>query len=190
MKGIFKRSPLAMTLCVIAVVVLTLLDLWTKQLAMDHLSIEHPNLPAKACTQDEHGQIWMQRIRTQPTVLIKGYLEFRYTENCGAAFGMLDKAPRSLKLVLFYLAAIIAIAALLWMFARGHGGIAFAISVPFVISGALGNLIDRIRTVYVVDFIRFHILTYFEWPTFNVADITITVGVFLLLLDGFLKKEG
>jgi signal peptidase II len=131
----------------------------------------------------------MQRTRSHPVVLVEGYLELRYAENCGAAFGLLDQAPRILKLMLFYIAALVAVIALLWMYIRGSGGVLFALSVPFVISGALGNFIDRIRYVYVVDFIRFHILHYFEWPTFNVADAAITVGVFFLLFDGFTQRD-
>jgi signal peptidase II len=189
MKEFFKRSPASIALCVFALVALTVLDLWTKQLAVDHLSVARPTLPSKACTPDEHGRVWMQRIRIQPVVLIADYLELRYAENCGAAFGLLDQAPRILKMVLFYVAALVAVSVLFWMYIRGSGGVLFAISVPFVISGALGNFIDRIRTVYVVDFIRFHILHYFEWPTFNIADAAITVGVFLLLLDGFTQRD-
>ena len=57
-----------------------------------------------------------------------------------------------------------------------------------IVSGALGNLIDRVRYGYVVDFIRFHLQDGWEWPTFNIADCGITVGVILLVLDGF--REG
>ena len=62
--------------------------------------------------------------------------------------------------------------------------------IAFIASGALGNLVDRVQHVYVVDFIRFHIHDVFEWPTFNVADSTITVGVILLLIDGFFSEPG
>jgi signal peptidase II len=55
------------------------------------------------------------------------------------------------------------------------------------VSGALGNMVDRVRLGYVVDFIHFHVYDSFEWPTFNVADSTITIGVALLLLDGLRK---
>jgi signal peptidase II len=54
-----------------------------------------------------------------------------------------------------------------------------------IASGALGNLIDRFRLGYVVDFIRFHLRDAFVWPTFNIADSTITVGVLLLVIEGF-----
>jgi signal peptidase II len=98
---------------------------------------------------------------------------------------MLNDAPRWFRSTLFMTAATVAIIALLWMFVRGSGGPFFAVSVPLVVSGALGNLVDRIQNGYVVDFIRFHIHDVFEWPTFNLADSVITVGVILLLIDGF-----
>ena len=81
-------------------------------------------------------------------------------------------------------------AILLWLFATGRGGTWFAWSVPLVISGALGNLIDRMRYGYVVDFIHWHWKDSFDYPTFNVADITITIGVVLLLIDGFRNTDG
>jgi signal peptidase II len=58
-----------------------------------------------------------------------------------------------------------------------------------IASGALGNLIDRFRLGYVVDFIRFHVHEAFVYPTFNVADCTITVGVALLLIEGFIAPR-
>ncbi len=167
---------------------MTALDLWTKHLAERYLSREIPGLSQAACEPDERGRLSMQRARSDEVVLVEGYLELRYTENCGAAFGMLNDAPRWLRYGLFMTAAAVAVIALIWMFVQGSGGPLFAFSVPFIASGALGNLVDRVQRVYVVDFIRFHIHDVFEWPTFNVADSTITVGVVLLLIDGFRRQ--
>jgi signal peptidase II len=52
--------------------------------------------------------------------------------------------------------------------------------------GAVGNFIDRIRYNYVVDFIDLHLKNHFKWPTFNVADIAITIGVFFLFAEMFI----
>jgi signal peptidase II len=122
-------------------------------------------------------------------VLIEGFLELRYAENCGAAFGVLNRGPAWLRLALFGPAAIAATLGLLWLYWRGYGGVLFAVGVPLIASGAVGNLVDRFRFGYVVDFIRFHIRNAFVWPTFNVADITITVGVILLVLEGFIAPR-
>jgi signal peptidase II len=178
------RSMRSLAVCLITLVALTALDLWTKAWAEQALSRERTSQLSPVCSPDAEGRYSMQRLRTESIVLVPDYLELRYAENCGAAFGLLDDAPRWLRVIVFMGAGVVAIAALLWMFARGHGGKLFAVSVPLVASGALGNMVDRLRLGYVVDFIHFHIRDGFEWPTFNVADSTITIGVALLLLDG------
>lgn len=178
------RSPRSIALCLVALIALTALDLWTKHWAEGALSLERSQALSEVCTPDAEGRYFMQRQRTDSIVLVPNYLELRYAENCGAAFGMLDEAPRALRVFVFMGAGLVAIGALLWMFLRGHGGPLFAASVPFIASGAFGNMVDRLRLGYVVDFIHFHIHDKFEWPTFNIADAAITVGVALLLLDG------
>jgi signal peptidase II len=184
-----RRSAKATLYCVVGLLLLTALDLWTKDLAVEHLSHERTREVPEACEPDASGHIYMQRMRDEAKVLIDGYLEFRYAENCGAAFGMLNDAPRWIRFGVFMTAAVAAVGVLMWLFVIGNGGPLFAWSVPFVVSGAIGNLVDRARLGYVVDFIRFHVYSSFEWPTFNVADITITIGVGLLLLDGMRKPS-
>ncbi|MEY4575821.1 MAG: hypothetical protein RL701_524, partial [Pseudomonadota bacterium] len=90
-----------------------------------------------------------------------------------------------LRLAIFAPAAAAAVLGLLWLYFTGYGGALFGVSVPLIASGALGNLVDRFRFGYVVDFIRFHLQESFVWPTFNIADATITVGVALVLIEGF-----
>ena len=63
--------------------------------------------------------------------------------------------------------------------------------LTLVLGGALGNLVDRIRLGYVVDFIRFHLNDRCAYPTFNIADAWITIGVILIIVDGFIDgKQG
>ena len=183
-----SRGAQALALCVVATVFFTALDLWTKDWAVDKLSRPQTFEVPPVCMPNEQGHHYQQRGRTEPIVLVENYLELRYAENCGAAFGMLDEAPRWLRAGVFLTAGLLAVCALFWMFFRGSGGTLFAWSAPLVISGALGNMVDRVRLGYVVDFIHFHIYERFEWPTFNVADSTITVGVALLLLDGLRQR--
>jgi signal peptidase II len=178
------RSSRALVACLVGLAIFTAADLWSKAWAAETLSQPTQQAPGTACTPDEHGHYYMQRSRGDALVLIDGYLELRYAENCGAAFGLLDQAPRWLRAGVFMSAGAVAVGALLWMFMRGNGGVLFAWSVPLVVSGAIGNMFDRVRLGYVIDFIHFHIHQSFEWPTFNIADSTITVGVALLLLDG------
>ncbi len=179
------RVLLAMCLATVA---LTALDLLSKNWMLERLS-RPPAVERPVCQPDDAGRIRMQRVPTEHIELVPGYLEFRYAENCGAAFGMLRTAPTWMRNLVFGVAAL---AACVWLglaFWRGYGGRPFAWAVPLVLSGALGNLVDRIRFGYVVDFIRFHLENRWEYPTFNVADVTITIGVALLLLDGLRKPS-
>lgn len=179
-----RRSVRALALCAAATIALLAADLGTKNWASETLSTERAVPPPEHC---EPGRL--QRAPLPAIVLIEGYLEFRYAENCGAAFGIGNDWSPTLRRAVFIPAALLATIALFWMFWRGTGGPLFAWSVPFVVSGAVGNLVDRVRYGYVVDFIRFHVHDSFEYPTFNVADIAIVVGVGLLVLDGF-RKDG
>ncbi len=110
--------------------------------------------------------------------LIRGILYITYVKNTGAGFGIFKNQNTLLifislivvGLILFYLNKIL------------EYGLCFPFSLIF--SGAIGNLIDRILFGYVRDFIDFRI-----WPTFNIADSCITIGIFLMLYYGLLKRK-
>ena len=63
------------------------------------------------------------------------------------------------------------------------------IGLPLVLGGALGNWVDRLARGFVIDFIEAHWREVYTWPSFNVADSAIVVGVALLVIDGFVRKE-
>ncbi len=181
----------------VGVLVLSLAaDLGTKEWALNKLSASEAELgfaprgaaEAPVCEEDDHGLVHMQRIRKSPIVIIPSFLELRYAENCGAAFGLMHKAPRIARILLFGVTALGVSIGLLVMLYRGQRGALFNWSVPLIVSGAIGNFADRIRHGYVVDFIRAYARSW-EWPTFNVADATITVGIVLMLLEGFRAKD-
>ncbi len=71
---------------------------------------------------------------------------------------------------------------------HAHNQKLFCLGLALILGGALGNLYDRMTLGYVVDFLFFHINTFY-WPAFNVADSAICVGVGLILLDGFKKPQ-
>lgn len=180
-----RRSILSTCICVVVLGLLTWADLGTKDWALANLSRAPSVAPGPVCVANADGITYFQRLPTAPKVLIEDYLELRYAENCGMAFGLLNRGPAWLRLGLFAPAAAAAVLGLLWLFWSGYGGRLFALSVPLIASGALGNLVDRFRLGYVVDFVRFHVKEAFVYPTFNVADVTITVGAALLLIEGF-----
>ncbi|PRR78766.1 Lipoprotein signal peptidase [Clostridium liquoris] len=116
-------------------------------------------------------------------VIIKNFFQFSYLENSGAAFGIFrDK-------ILFLTATtlIVVSATLFYLFKFKPASKLIRISLSLIISGAIGNLIDRIQCKYVVDFILFHYKDIYYFPTFNVADILVSVGTILLAI--FVIKE-
>jgi signal peptidase II len=162
-------------------------DLGTKEWALDNLSRERSDKPP-LCAPNENGAIVYQRAPLASQPLIPGILNLRYAENCGAAFSMLRTAPAWLRGGLFGAAAVAASIMLVFWFVRGSGGWAFAAAVPLIVSGALGNVADRIRHGFVVDFLQVD-PNLFVYPIFNVADSTILIGVVLLLIDGLRKQD-
>ena len=147
-----RRSAMAVMVAVIATAALTAADLGTKKWAMDTLSAERATQPSTVC--EVPGLL--QRRSLAPKVLIPSRLEFRYQENCGAAFGFLRNAKPIVRKGVFYAAGFGVMCILGWMFVTGRGGRLFTWSVPFILAGAIGNLWDRLNLGYVVDFIRFY----------------------------------
>jgi signal peptidase II len=117
------------------------------------------------------AQTDLQHRLTRRVTLVEGYLALSYVRNPGAAWGFLARANKFI----------------LYLFRKLEPGQHLMMTaLSLVMGGAIGNFIDRIRFNYVVDFIDFHIQRRFKWPTFNVADIAITIGVLLLFLEMFI----
>ena len=115
--------------------------------------------------------------------VIDGFFNITYVRNPGAAFGFLAGAPplfRSLFFVCVTIAAIVLI--LYYLYKNPSRGPLLTLSLAFILSGALGNLIDRVRYGEVIDFLDFY-LGRVHWPAFNVADTAICIGAALLFLD-------
>jgi signal peptidase II len=180
------RSTTALVLMFVSLIFYTALDLGSKEWALGALSKARLGEQPGLCVPGASGYPEMQRIPTERISLIDGYLGFHYAENCGAAFGMLRTAPVWVRAAVFGLAAVGAFVVLTLMFKRGAGGPMFAASVPLILSGAVGNLADRVRHGFVVDFIQVD-PSWFNYPTFNVADCTIFIGVVLMMIDGIRK---
>ena len=183
-----RRSIQAVVACIVGAVALTGLDLWSKNWAESTLSAPRENPPA-VCL-DNGGYIQTQRSQSDSIPVIEDVFEFEYAENCGAAFGLMRDNSPAARAAVFGVAAIAAVGVLFWLFFQGRGGALFAWSVPLVAGGALGNFTDRMRYGYVVDFIHFHYEPLsFDYPTFNVADIAIVIGVALLVLDSMFGQD-
>ena len=112
-----------------------------------------------------------------------------YAENPGAAFGFMKAVPETLRDLTFFGLTIIVFFAILLVVIRTEERFwAVNIALVGILAGAAGNFVDRIRYGYVIDFIDMH-LGFMRWPTYNVADIAITVGVILLVGDILFNKE-
>ena len=106
--------------------------------------------------------------------------------NRGASFGLFSTGSPWTPVVLGGIAVLISIFLVVWLSKIEFRWLAAALGL--VIGGALGNAVDRALYGAVADFLDFHAFDY-HWPSFNVADIAITVGVGMLLLDGLIGKR-
>ena len=118
-------------------------------------------------------------------VVIGGFLNITYVRNPGAAFSFLADAHPVFRFVFFVTVTVLAIILVLTYIIRSkieEPFMTFALSL--ILSGAVGNLIDRVRFGEVIDFIDVYIGSH-HWPAFNVADSAISVGAVILLLEMF-----
>ncbi len=120
--------------------------------------------------------------------IIPGFFSLTHVHNPGGAFGFMAQNSSPLRHWLFLLAAFFALGMILYFYhqtPRSHPFFGFALALIF--GGAIGNLIDRLRFGEVIDFLDVYV-GYLHWPTFNVADSAVSVGVIIFLLHVIRKK--
>jgi signal peptidase II len=116
--------------------------------------------------------------------VLDDFWHFSYVENPGAAWGFLSGSASWFRTPFFLLVSVGAMIFIISYFRKTQPHqkiLRFALALVF--GGALGNFLDRVRLGYVIDFIDWHWYEQAKWPTFNVADSAISVGVVLMLLD-------
>jgi len=116
----------------------------------------------------------LEHIRYYESIRVLPFFQIVNVKNTGAAFGLF----RSLGNTFFIILSIIAIIFIIYLLLRDD---ADPLPLSLILGGAIGNLIDRLRLGYVVDFLDFHIGEH-HWPAFNLADSALTVGIGLLFL--------
>ena len=141
-------------------VLIIIADLWTKSWASNNLTLY---------TSQE----------------ITNWLNFHLAHNRGAAFSFLHGADGWQRWFLSSVSAVVSVILIFWLWQTPQRCKRQALAISLVLGGAIGNLVDRLRLGYVVDFIDVHYQGW-HWPAFNVADSAITVGVVLLILDGLI----
>jgi len=113
----------------------------------------------------------------QSLTVIDGFFSLTYVQNPGAAFGMFAyQMPFLIGITLAVIAAI------LFFYRQIPPDLLLRLGVGLLLGGALGNLLDRIRFGYVIDYLDFYLSPELAWPTFNLADCAIIGGVCLIVL--------
>jgi signal peptidase II len=144
-------------------VAVIVLDQWSKWIVEVHLPHHHP--------------------------LIPGFLDLTYVRNAGVAFGLFASegmAGRSWLLTLLGLAALTAVGVYFW-YAPARDRL-LLVALALVVGGAIGNLIDRVSSGAVTDFVDVYVGPH-HWPSFNVADSAISIGIVLMALDSFRSHQ-
>ncbi len=179
---------------------MVLLDQWTKYLVLRELTTAFEAAPtssqrldvmyAKAPAEGYDGLHFRQQ---RSYTVAENYFRLRYAENPGAAWGLFRSLPPDVRGPLFHLVSIGAVVLILFYFSHLSGSARneqWALyGLPLVLGGALGNYIDRIARAFVIDFLEAHWWDKAAWPSFNLADSAICVGVGMLVVDAFVRRE-
>ncbi|NMB27607.1 MAG: signal peptidase II [Tissierellia bacterium] len=120
-----------------------------------------------------------------PYIIIKNFFQLHYVENYGAAFGILQNRK-----IFFVIITSIVIVGIIFFLVKSSYGLNRMMEIALVIllGGSIGNLIDRIRLGYVVDFISVKFGKGYDFPVFNIADMAIVIGTFLIMVMILLNR--
>lgn len=111
-----------------------------------------------------------------PVVVIENFLQLNYVENFGAAFGILQNK----KIFFVVMTTVVVIGILVYMKTNTNLTNTMKLALAMVIGGAIGNLLDRVRLGYVVDFIDVNFWGLYDFPVFNIADSSIVIATILI----------
>lgn len=137
---------------------------------------------------DQVTKIWVQGVfQPYESLELLPFFNLVLAFNTGAAFSFLGEAGGWQRWLFIGLAVVVSVVLVMWLSRLKADDRLAGWGLALVLGGAVGNAIDRMWLGHVVDFLDFHWAGY-HWPAFNVADIAITCGVGLLLLDGFLPR--
>lgn len=175
-------------------------DQVTKFLAVKHLTNAMSEFGAESFAQElrafiavEHPSALLHEPGSRCVPVVKSFWSHCYAENPGAAFSFARDWPDAIRVPFFHVVTVLAILMITLYYRKLEPGQRILqAALCLVMGGAVGNLIDRLIRGYVIDFIDWHLNDYWwanpsvHWPTFNIADVAISVGVGLIVLDSIL----
>ncbi len=176
-------------------------DQVTKYLAVEHLTAAFVaararTVPDKMSAFVEQKELLERGLANPVPVTVTPFWQHRYTQNRGAAWGVLSGAGEQFRVPFFYLVSIAAVIFIFSYYRKLRTEQRYLqIALALVLGGAIGNAIDRVLRGYVIDFIDWHwfdphwLRPSLHWPTFNVADSGITVGLAMLFLEMLFAKK-
>ncbi len=182
------RPPPKWALLALVVAAAVAVDQGTKFLAVDRLTVAFQRVGARTLPQKIaafYGERDLEPLTRGPYVVWRPVWRMNYVENPGAAWSLFRGLPDGFRQGFFSLVTLAAVAFILRYYRKlGEGQRFLQVALAFVLAGAVGNFADRLARRYVIDFIEWHWWNRpdLRWPTFNVADSLIVVGVAMLLL--------
>jgi signal peptidase II len=163
--GTLRESTLYRSAYLLTSLAVLFLDQWTKGLVTRSLEV-HESRP-----------------------VFRDFFDLTYVRNTGAAFGLFASVDSSVKAIFLNSIAIVVFLIVSGYALRSsHKSVRLQVGLALILGGAVGNLLDRVRFGYVVDFLDFSVSGH-HWPAFNIADSAICIGVGLLFLDMLRNEE-
>jgi len=176
-------------------------DQVTKYLAVEHLTAAFTAARAHTFGEKLHAFVaqkdLLERGLADPIpVTVAPFWQHRYTQNRGAAWGVLAGAGEKFRVPFFYLVSLVAVIFIFSYYRKLSNNQRYLqVALALVLGGAVGNALDRLLRGYVIDFIDWHwfdpnwMHPSLHWPTFNVADSGITVGLAMLFGEMLFVKK-
>jgi len=159
----------------LGVIIGVLLDHWTKTWALQTLYLK-ATTGAPLIAPPNPAELYSKHIT------VTSWFNYHLVGNKGAAWGIFRDLPETYRVPFFTILATLALIGMGTYYIKSHRQWLLRSALILIIAGAIGNLLDRLRIGYVIDFIDWHYAGK-HWPTFNIADVWISVGVGLMIID-------
>lgn len=138
---------------------------------------------------DQVSKYWVAgSMELYQSIKVTPFFNLTYVHNPGAAFSFLAEQGGWQRWFFAGIAAIASVIFLVWLAKTPKSNRCLSIAFALMLSGALGNLFDRVALGYVIDFLDFYLNGY-HWPAFNIADSAIFIGAALMIFDSFKSSE-